>query len=156
MTRRGDEQGGYWSFTHSIIVHKEGQRNMNADALSRRPETSDMKVAEDGGPTSLHVSADHAAVDMPRSSVVTDSADTAAPENPQHRPGGMSPFSALSHSSADVRAMQDADPNIGTVLDWVSQSHRPPRWKLKGSSLWLRRLWTEFHSLSSMACYAAQ
>lgn len=45
-----------------------------------------------------------------------------------------------------LKQLQQADPDIGTMLDWSIS--RPPRGQVKGSSRWLQKLWTEYPHLS--------
>lgn len=65
------------------------------------------------------------------SSQVIDSAGDATIVNSLDNSDSMSSMNALSHSLSDIRAMQQADPDIENLLSWVTQSQRPSRRKLQ-------------------------
>ncbi|KAI2665719.1 Retrovirus-related Pol polyprotein [Labeo rohita] len=132
-----------------VIVHKDGHQHKNADALSRRPEESDMDVVEGSVKSALQVnvvSSDQTDINISCSPEVVDSAGDVTMEKSNNLEG-MSPFNALSHSLSDIRVMQNVDPDIKTALSWVEHSQRPSRKNLQGASQCLQKLWTEFNRL---------
>lgn len=132
-----------------VIVHKDGRHHKNADALSRRPETLEMNVAEDIVERALQVNVVSSyQTDITHSSKAKDSTGDMTAEDPLEHSGGMSPIDVLSHSLSDIRAMQAADTDINTALSWVAHAQRPPRRKIQGAAQCLRKLWTEFDRLS--------
>lgn len=45
---------------------------------------------------------------------------------------------ALSHDGTEMRELQQADPDINQILDWMGRSgSRPPKGWIRGSSRWL-------------------
>ncbi|KAI5610196.1 hypothetical protein C0J50_5549, partial [Silurus asotus] len=134
-----------------VIVHKDGHCNGNADALSRRPESSSLSEAEPSGKGVLDVNVVSSArmdTDIPCSSDVPASTGAGAAVGSLSNSDRGSHINTLSYSVSDIRAMQHADPDILTVLGWVAQSIRPPRRRLQGASWRLRKFWTEFNHLS--------
>lgn len=135
-----------------VIIHKEGNQHKNADALSRRPETpdpvgtksssncmSEVNVVSSGQPSSDK--------SCP-STVVRSPREKTAAHLPDFPDSDTVSMNALSFNTLDIRASQQADPDIRIVLNWAEQSQRPPRRQLRGASQCLKKLWTEFSRLS--------
>lgn len=56
---------------------------------------------------------------------------------------------AFSHDGTEMRELQQADPDINQILDWMGISgSQPPKGWIRGSSRWLQKLWTEYPCLS--------
>ena len=90
------------------IVYKDGQRHMNADALSRRPDRdylADSRLSPLD--TMVGVNAVHPTPPDPQPSLLT-----------------------LGHDLADIRAQQEADADLQVVLGWLEASRRPSRAQL--------------------------
>ncbi len=90
-------------------------------------------MAEDNVKVALQVNAvssNQTDTEIPCSSVVPDSAGDATVKNSLDNSDSMSPINAVSHSLSDIRAMQNADPDIKAALSWVAHSQRPSRRKL--------------------------
>ena len=119
-----------------VMVHKDGARHKNADALSRRPVSPDF-VEPDAPSAGLCAVA---SVEVSDHSPPADGAQTEPV-----------PVYSLSGGGAELRSAQREDPDIGVVLSWLEQGRvRRPRRLPGGSSASLRKLWTEFHRLSVM------
>ncbi|KAK7922815.1 hypothetical protein WMY93_009717 [Mugilogobius chulae] len=113
------------------IIHKDGSRHLNADALSRRP-------ADPTGPAPGVVNV-----------VEPGGADCTKHANDLLPPASPTPLYSLCCDEARLRSLQRADPDISTVLEWlVKDISRPPKGQMKGSSLYLRKLWAEFDRFS--------
>uniref|UniRef100_A0A8C5HQZ8 Gypsy retrotransposon integrase-like protein 1 n=1 Tax=Gouania willdenowi TaxID=441366 RepID=A0A8C5HQZ8_GOUWI len=54
---------------------------------------------------------------------------------------------ALSHDGSSLRELQRQDADVGQVLAWLEEDLRPPRWRLRGASRGLKKLWHEFPRL---------
>ncbi len=88
------------------------------------------------------VSSNQTGNDTSHSSEIKDSAGDVTAENSLDNSDGMSPINALSHSLSDIRAMQNADLDIKTVLSWLAHAQRPSRIKIQRASC-LQRVLTE-------------
>ena len=116
------------------MVHKDGSRHKNADALSRRPVSPD--PVEPNAPSAGLCTV--ASVEASDHSLPADGAQTEPV-----------PVYSLCGSGAELQSLQREDPDIGTVLTWLEQGIvRRPRRLPRDSSASLRKLWTEFHGLS--------
>lgn len=111
-----------------VVLHKEGSRHKNADALSRRPVTPDMKDSE----TAVGVVRDVRVVyTAPSDNDMSCSTETAEiPEKEVLSNLFLSPDNILSmfdllYDAADIVTMQQNDPDVDTVQHWVEQSRRP-------------------------------
>lgn len=112
------------------IIHKDGSRHLNADALSRRP----------ANPTDPMIDV----VNVVESGVE----DCIGHVDELLPPVSPSPVYSLCCDEARLQSLQRVDPDINTVLGWLEKDlAKPPRWQLKGSPLRLRKLWTEFDRL---------
>ncbi|RVE68761.1 hypothetical protein OJAV_G00094570 [Oryzias javanicus] len=101
------------------IIHKEGVKHRNADALSRRPVS----------PVVGEVN-------------VSSSACVFTAEQEPRLP-------SLSVDEADFQRLQREDADISVVVTWLNQGRSgPPPVRRRGSSIKLRKLWTEFSRLS--------
>ena len=115
-----------------VMVHKDGSRHTNADALSRRPVTPDCATEVDSG---VHVVA-----------ALEEDGLSPSLEATQVEPD---PVYSFSGSDTEVLLGQREDSDIRTVLDWLEQGgRRPPPKYLWGASAHLKKLWTEFNRLS--------
>ena len=122
------------------MQHKEGRHHTNADALSRRPQTT-----TEGATVSVNVI--RSSAEPPRPSGY-DSPRNAVPQSPIIDTGGLH-LDVLLGDSDSLALQQQSDPDIAVVLDWVKPGgFRPPRGSLRGCSKWLRKLWSEFPRLS--------
>lgn len=134
-----------------VIEHKKGSQHKNADALSRRPVTPDLKDVEtvvelvrdvnvvSAEQSNNYISCSTKTAEVAEEGTVTDSSSSA---------DNIMSLSELSCDAADIVAMQQNDPDIDTVRYWVERSQRPPRRRLAGTSPSLRKYWTVFNRLS--------
>ena len=143
-----------------VIVHKSGAQHTNADALSRRPDPYAVQMDCDA-PGATHTLVDTGTqtvmnndpgavctVDTPTTSPAADlSSRLRSPPDPQ-APTDQALIYTLSHNGSNVRELQQKDADIGQVLFWLENDQRPPRWRVKGASRGLRRLWHEFPRLT--------
>ena len=143
------------------IVHKSGAQHTNADALSRRPDLDAGQTNCDApGATCglVHTSTQTGCyddlgvvctVDTPTTDPVegpsSSSSSSSHPDLQAHTDQAL--IYTLSHNGSDVRELQRKDTDIGQVLAWLETGQRPPRWRLKGASRGLKRLWHEFPRL---------
>ncbi|KAK9513172.1 hypothetical protein VZT92_026730 [Zoarces viviparus] len=143
-----------------VIQHKNGKQHTNADALSRRPQDplagtvndASREVAtqvtavgldrESGVPQADSLLTPSSAANLPTSDLITGG----QPLEPDSEISDLSFIHALSHDGTGLKELQQADPDIATVFDW--RDSRPPRGQMRGSSRWLRKLWTEHPRLS--------
>lgn len=145
-----------------VIVHKSGAQHTNADALSRRPDPYAVQMDCDA-PGAAHTLVNTGtqtvmendpsavcAVDTPATIPTTDL--SSSPHSPPdlQTPTDQALIYTLSHNGSTVRELQQKDADIGQVLSWLENGQRPPRWRLKGASRGLRRLWHEFPRLAFM------
>ncbi|KAL7878823.1 hypothetical protein AOLI_G00097970 [Acnodon oligacanthus] len=129
-------RGGRWILELGVydytVIHKEGKKHANADAMSRRPcfrmETKAIQCVL----TTL------VAREMVKS--------TGDKEDVKHIPD-ICP--TLSIDPDDMRKNQEADGTLCTVRAWMEVGrHRPHLGSLKGRSAAVRKLWHEFPKLS--------
>ncbi|KAG1924642.1 hypothetical protein F2P79_026035, partial [Pimephales promelas] len=117
-----------------VIEHKKGNQHKNADALSRRPVTPDMKDVE----TVVKEVRDVNVVSAEQSnnniscSATAEVAEEGTVTNSSFTADTVMSLSELSCDAADIVAMQQNDPDINTVRQWVERSQRPPRRQLTG------------------------
>ena len=146
-----------------VIRHKHGHQHANADALSRRPPDPESEVIEG---RSQEATIQVNAIGSDRESNVSQP-DIPLSQSPAGSPhifdtttGGqcvemdsrsddLSFVHALSHDGAGVIELQQADPDISRVMDWIEgNGSRPPQGRMRGHSRGLRKLWTEYPRLS--------
>ncbi|KAI4887649.1 hypothetical protein NFI96_026195 [Prochilodus magdalenae] len=137
------------------IVHKDGQRHMNADALSRRPERDCLADSnKDCTKAVVGINTIHAATPGPQSQgplpherASTSSENGVVAGKKRKKTSDLSLLLGLAPDVVGIKALQEADGDIGVVLNWMESSQKPPRARMKGASRSLRKLWTEFDRL---------
>ena len=128
------------------MVYKDGQRHMNADSLSRRPDRDDdtCPAGESVEVNTIHHDPASPSSQLPRAETL-GAPDTVASAEPV--PAGTLPLT-LGCGVAHVKAQQEADTDIQVVRGWLEQSRKPHKTHMKGASRTLRKLWTEFDRLT--------
>ena len=133
-----------------VIVHKSGVLHTNADALSRCPEAPVTLVSSGTQTlgTADSVSASVCSVETPLevSNEIPNAGVPASPEATVHDDEVL--VQALSHDGSDIRQLQQEDPDIRWVLEWLKDGQRPPKGRVKGVGQGLRILWHEFPRLT--------
>ncbi|KAK7895747.1 hypothetical protein WMY93_021072 [Mugilogobius chulae] len=99
-----------------VIVHKSGVKHTNADSLSRCP-VAPVITACSGAQT----------VD------VVDSTSVCSIDTPLGNPRRQ--VQSLFHDGSDIRQLQQEDPNIRWVLEWLKDGRRPTSGKIKGANV---------------------
>lgn len=94
------------------------------------------------------VSANQPNTDIPCCSDVVDPLEEVTTANVSDISDCMVALKVLSFTIPDITALQQADPDIITVLSWVEDLQRPVRRQIKGASQCLRKFWTEFSRLT--------
>lgn len=141
-----------------VIQHKDGQQHTNADALSRRPQKSESAMVNHNSEEAvIQVNAivEDRDSNVPQSDTlpIQQSAVNAQATGQQmvtdSELDDWLDVPALSHEGAGLRVLQQADPDIAKVLEWMERNgSRPTREQMRGSSRRLRKLWTEYSRLS--------
>ncbi|KAL7838997.1 hypothetical protein SRHO_G00256550 [Serrasalmus rhombeus] len=127
------------------VVYCDGTKHLNADSMSRRPHNT---------------SSDIHSPSMPEKTPMATTATQTAPEHSRqkyfqapacHLQGTDSCHTStnLVHIQADwdLPTKQRNDPDIAMVFGWLERGWRPPLWKLRTSSPFLRKLWSQFPRL---------
>lgn len=105
-----------------VMVHKNGSRHQNADALSRQPASDPTELG--ASLTGMHTVA---SVREPDCSLSPNVADQA-------------PAYSLSNSDSELWTLQHEDSGISTVLACLERgAARPPHRLLRGSTAGLRK-----------------
>lgn len=132
-----------------VIVHKEGNQQINTDALSHRPIAEDMSVTETSGIVVHDVNL--VSDERPEGDAIYSvSVEVIAEEtvvNPSLKADHVMSLSALLGEATDIVSMQQNDPDLDVVHHWVEQSQQHLRRTLAGASQCLRKHWTEFNHL---------
>ncbi|XP_076863392.1 zinc finger protein 800a isoform X1 [Brachyhypopomus gauderio] len=137
------------------IAHKDGQRHLNADALSRRPDRECPSSSKSNNMNSvLVVNTIQATPSDPRTQgtptnkeTSTSSKDWTAATHERGDPESLTLLLGLAHDATGIRASQEADKEIQVALEWVQNAQKPPKARLRGASRCLRKFWTEFDRL---------
>ncbi len=121
------------------VRHREGAKHLNADAMSRRPQVE--VVQHDKGDKR----------ESATFSVATQTPLFESQANPAHTPKKdvhsliVTPVpkyvtANLIRIQSDwkVADQQRSDSDLATVLSWVEMGHKPPRWKLRNASPYVR------------------
>lgn len=145
-----------------VIVHKSGTQHTNADALSRRPDPSTEQVDCEGTARTLVSTGTQTtggkatcavcAIDTPSPTTASAGDLSPGPHSPPDPPANADQalICALSHNGSSVRELQQRDGDIEQVLVWLESGQRSPRWRLRGASRGLKRLWHKFPRLTFM------
>ncbi len=131
------------------VRHRKGAKHLNADAMSRRPQVE--VVQHDKGDKR----------ESATFSVATQTPLFESQANPAHTPKKdvhsliVTPVpkyvtANLIRIQSDwkVADQQRSDSDLATVLSWVEMGHKPPRWKLRNASPYVRKLWSQFSRLT--------
>ncbi|KAL7880767.1 hypothetical protein SRHO_G00030210 [Serrasalmus rhombeus] len=127
------------------VVYRDDTKHLNADSMSRRPHNT---------------SSDIHSPSMPEKTPMATTATQTAPEHSRqkyfqapacHLQGTDSCHTStnLVHIQADwdLPTKQRNDPDIAMVFGWLERGWRPPLWKLRTSSPFLRKFWSQFPRL---------
>jgi len=113
-------------------VRKDGQRHMNADALSQRPERDCPDNKNTGrtdtvvGINTIHSASSDSNSPGPQSDTgaCTSSEDFEVTEPRGKEPDNLPLLLALAHDVTDIKSQQEADTDIQVVLGWMEMSRR--------------------------------
>ncbi|KAL6466207.1 hypothetical protein MHYP_G00263400 [Metynnis hypsauchen] len=126
------------------IVHRDGAKHLNADAMSRRPSDSPLELS--------------LVPPKPLQTSTATQTTTVCVQQPLaqgwdcHPKTKDSPYTSTNlvhiQTDWDLSTKQQSDPDIATVLEWLGRGHRPPIWKLRKASSFLHKLWSQFSRLT--------
>lgn len=150
------------------VIHKEGHRHLNADAMSRRPADigppeqstsssapanphSDVKhsgpspVSLSDAVSSVHHS--HASTDpKPVSCNLTGAQPP--PASSQGATQSVSSTFVLQLPDDDFKKEQQQDAILSEVSSWKAKGRKPPYWRMKNRTPVEKALWHEYHRLT--------
>uniref|UniRef100_A0A3B3RUB2 Gypsy retrotransposon integrase-like protein 1 n=1 Tax=Paramormyrops kingsleyae TaxID=1676925 RepID=A0A3B3RUB2_9TELE len=134
------------------IIHRNGAKHQNADAMSRRPPDAPVHSSSNTLSAESFTQTTNSA---PTSSV---SVQTSFP-NLEPVQVSVSPcFTNLVRIDTDlnIAEAQKSDPDLLMARRWVEEGHRPPLWRLRHATPFLRKLWSQFKRLcvqDGLLCY---
>lgn len=142
------------------IVHRDGAKHLNADAMSRCPPSD---LTENHSPAQLTEAADMAT----QTENTTETSSNAVPihhgqiqNRTEHQldldlatgTGSTTQGMPINHvqiqTEWNIAQQQQADPDLATVWSWVTTGRRPPVWRLRGASAYLKKMWSQFSRLT--------
>ena len=143
-----------------LIIHRDGARHANADALSRRPTIPDEHDKHDAcqitlplpttKPAPLAHTSSCATVQTPKSKASSPSVPhpyTIMQSQSHDTSVNGSVCFQLSDMGYDLNNAQQSDPDIQQVITWVTLCNRPSRAQLRNYSRTIRRLCLDFNNL---------
>lgn len=149
------------------VLHKDGHRHLNADALSRRP--ADTRPTEQSSPcispANLQTDERHARSVSPPSPVNSVHHHSSCSTNPKQvscnqatpQPPGpdvqcatqsVSSTCVLQLPEEDLREEQQQDPILSVVISWKAKGRKPPYWHMRKCTAVEKALWREYHRLT--------
>lgn len=131
------------------ILHREGSKHQNADAMSRRAEDKSSAALVTSIPQSTVFSTlGHPMATQPVAPPsIHLEPNTSGGE--VKNPGSPVAVTLVDMASADwnMSDRQHSDPDLSLVFAWLKDKDKPPRWRLRSTSPYLKKLWTQFDRL---------
>uniref|UniRef100_A0A9J8B214 Gypsy retrotransposon integrase-like protein 1 n=1 Tax=Cyprinus carpio carpio TaxID=630221 RepID=A0A9J8B214_CYPCA len=134
------------------IIHREGVKHLNADAMSRRPDTNSVESDSFSRGDVSTISVATQTTSIPLQAKLVSAHTQTLPVNknvllPMTVPSHTSSNLILIQSDWDVMEKQRSDPDLLVVFSWMETGRRPPLWRLRDASPYLRKLWTQLSRL---------
>lgn len=134
------------------VIHREGVKHLNADAMSRRPDTNSVESDSFSRGDVSTISVATQTTSIPLQAKLVSAHTQTLPVNknvllPMTVPSHTSSNLILIQSDWDVMEKQRSDPDLVVVFSWMETGRRPPLWRLRDASPYLRKLWTQLSRL---------
>ncbi len=134
------------------VTHRDGAKHLNADAMSRRPDTNpvESESCSQGNASTVSVATQTTSIHLQAQLASAQTQTLPMNKNvlrPMPVPCHTTSNLVVIQSDWDVKEKQRADPDLVVVFSWIETGRRPPLWRLRDVSPYLRKLWTQFSRL---------
>ncbi len=131
------------------VIYRDGAKHLNADAMSRRPDTNpvESESCSQGNASTVSVATQTTSIHLQAILASAQTQTLAINKNvlrPMPVPCHTTSNLVVIQSDWDVKEKQRADPDLVVVFSWIETGRRPPLWRLRDVSPYLRKLWTQF------------